>query len=211
MVSSNRPDLLRLGVATKRLGLHPTTLRGWANDGKVEYLWVGRERRFPVDALDRLSGVSPVESTTAVAGYVRVSGTTGQESSLAAQEAELRGRFGDRLTKVYKDKASGLRERRPGLNRLLRDAESHCFSVVAVTHSDRLARFGVSWLEALLGKSGVTVEVLHPKGSTGGMPELLDDFMTLVATFAGRMYGIRSAETKKRLLASAEEKIDEAA
>jgi len=211
VMSSNRPDLLRLGVAAKRLGLHPTTLRGWANDGKVEYLWVARERRFPVDALDRLSGASPVEPTTAVGGYVRVSGTTGQESSLAGQEAELREMFGDRVTKVYKDKASGLRERRPGLNRLLRDGEPHCFSVVAVTHSDRLARFGASWLEALLDKSGVTVEVLHPKGSTGGVPELLDDFMALVASFAGRMYGVRSAETKKRLLASAEKKVDEAA
>jgi len=32
-----------------------------------------------------------------------------------------------------------------------------------------------------------------------------------VASFAGRMYGVRSAETKKRLLASAEKKVDEAA
>ena len=132
-MSSNRPDLLRLGVAAKRLGLHPTTLRGWANGGKVEYLWVGRERRFPVDALDRLSGAALVDPVTAVAGYVRVSGTTGQESSLAGQEAELREMFGDRLTKVHKDKASGLRERRPGLNRLLRDAESHGCSSLGVT------------------------------------------------------------------------------
>lgn len=167
---------------------------------------------MPVDALDRLSGASPPDTlTTAVAAYVRVSGSTGQESSLAGQEAELRDAFGDRIVKVYKDKASGLREHRPGLDRLLRDAESHRFSVVAVTHSDRLALFGVSWIEALLSKSDVAVEVIHPKGSAGGVPELLDDFMALVATFAGRMYGMRSAETKRRLLATARERVDEAA
>jgi putative resolvase len=33
--------------------------------------------------------------------------------------------------------------------------------------------------------------------------ELLADFMVLVATFAGRMYGIRSREAKRRLLAAA--------
>jgi predicted site-specific integrase-resolvase len=32
------------------------------------------------------------------------------------------------------------------------------------------------------------------------MDELLDDFMSLVATFAGRMYGIRSRQARQRLL-----------
>jgi predicted site-specific integrase-resolvase len=32
------------------------------------------------------------------------------------------------------------------------------------------------------------------------MDELLADFMSLVATFAGRMYGIRSREARHRLL-----------
>lgn len=209
-MTANRPDLLRLAVAARRMGLHPATLRLWADQGKVEHTWVGRERRFAADVIDRLAGVAPAESSTAVAGYLRVAGSTGQDSSLVSQEAELRERFGGRLTKVYTDRTSGLRERRPGLDRLLRDAESHQFSVVGVTHSDRLARLGSHWLEALLARSGVDVEVLHPKGSAGGMPELLDDFMALVATFAGRMYGIRSAETKRRLLAAAGKTIDDA-
>ncbi|MFJ9713623.1 recombinase family protein [Streptomyces sp. NPDC101234] len=52
--------------------------------------------------------------------YVRVSGSSGQESSLGAQEKELRATSTGEIVKVFRDRASGLREDRPGLNRLLR-------------------------------------------------------------------------------------------
>ncbi|WP_371825986.1 recombinase family protein [Nonomuraea turcica] len=45
---------------------------------------------------------------------MRVSGTAGQESSLAAQEDELRRTSRTGIVKVYKDRASGLRENRNG-------------------------------------------------------------------------------------------------
>jgi predicted site-specific integrase-resolvase len=105
---------------------------------------------------------------------------------------------------VFKDKASGLRESRPGLDRLLKAAAGE-FTVVRVTHHDRLARFGTGWLQALLARDGVSVEVLHPEGSAGGVEELLADFVSLVAVFAGRMYGIRGREAKRRLLTAAGE------
>jgi predicted site-specific integrase-resolvase len=72
--------------------------------------------------------------------------------------------------------------------------------VVRVTHEDRLARFGVGWLKRLFAVYGVALEVLHPKKS-GGRDELLEDFVLLVTTFAGRLYGMRSAQARERLLA----------
>jgi len=120
---------------------------------------------------------------------VRVSGSSGQESSLAAQETELRSTSSGTVVAVFKDRASGLRESRPGLDRLLRRAAAGEFTHVRVTHADRLARFGACWLTQILLHHEVQVEVLHAKGTAGGMEELLDDFMALVATFAGRLYG----------------------
>lgn len=184
--------------------MHPETVREWADKGKLPVVWVGRERRFKVSDVEALiRGGDPQAVDERVAGYVRVSGSTGQGSSVETQRAELEARFGDRLVKVYSDRGSGLNEKRRGLGSLLEHAAEGRFGVVAVTHQDRLARFGVPWIEQILFRDGVRVEVLHPKGSAGGMPELLDDFMSLVATFAGRMYGIRSAETKRRLLTEA--------
>ncbi|MFE2720719.1 IS607 family transposase [Streptomyces mirabilis] len=182
--------------------MHPMTLRQWALDGKIPFTWVGRERRFPsvdVENMKRGSDSSTSRPRLELL-YVRVSGSSGQESSLEAQEAELRAASTGEIVKVVRDRGSGLKENRPGLNRVLAMVADGSVTVVRVTHEDRLARFGVSWLKRLFAVYGVTVEVLHPK-KLGGRDELLEDFVSLVTTFAGRLYGMRSAENRKRLLA----------
>ena len=199
--------LLRLKAAAEVLGVHPVTLRRWADEGRVPVVRPGRERRFRTEELERFLGLAPRAVPRREALYVRVSGTTGQESSLAAQEAELRATSTGEVVRVFRDRASGLREHRPGLDRVLAMAQAGQISVVRVTHEDRLARFGSAWLRQLLERDGVLLEVAHPKGSGGGLEELLEDFTALVATFAGRMYGIRSKEAKRRLLVQAQQKV----
>ncbi|MCX5367268.1 IS607 family transposase [Streptomyces sp. NBC_00124] len=191
-----------MSKAAKRLGIHPMTLRQWALDGKIPFAWVGRERRFSsvdVENMKRGSNFSTSRPRLELL-YVRVSGSSGQESFLEAQESELRATSTGEIVKVVKDRGSGLKENRPGLNRVLAMVSDGSVTVVRVTHEDRLARFGVSWLKRLFAVYGVTVEVLHPK-KLGGRDELLEDFVSLVTTFAGRLYGMRSAENRKRLLA----------
>jgi excisionase family DNA binding protein len=114
--------LLRLSRAAKRLGVHPVTLRLWADSGKVPVTWVGRERRFSSDDIDamKIPGGEIAERPRLEGLYVRVSGTTGQESSLEAQEAELRATTTGMVVRVFRDRASGLREDRPGLERCCR-------------------------------------------------------------------------------------------
>jgi len=179
--------LLRLKAAAAVLGVHPVTLRRWADEGRVPVVRPGRERRFRTEDLDRFLGQAPKDIPRREALYVRVSGTTGQESSLAAQEEELRASSTGEVVGVFRDRASGLREHRPGLDRVLAMAQAGQISVVRVTHEDRLALFGSAWLRQLLEKDGVLLEVAHPKGSGGELQELLEDFTALVATFAGRM------------------------
>jgi excisionase family DNA binding protein len=197
-------ELLRMSKAAGRLGIHPMTLRQWAIDGKIPFSWVGRERRFSsvdVENMKRGSGSASSRPRLELL-YVRVSGSSGQESSLAAQEEELRATATGTVVKVVRDRGSGLRENRPGLNRVLAMVSDGSATVVRVTHEDRLARFGVGWLRRLFAVYGVTLEVLHAKKS-GDRDELLEDFASLVTTFAGRLYGMRSAEARRRLLAEA--------
>jgi excisionase family DNA binding protein len=194
-------ELLRLSKAAERLGVHPVTLRLWADAGKIPVTWVGRERRFSsvdVEAMKVTAGGGDRVRMEAL--YVRVSGSSGQESFLEAQEKELRATSGGEVVQVFRDRSSGLREDRPGLDRLLQAVAGGSVTVVRVTHEDRLARFGAGWLKRLLAVHGVTLEVLHPK-KPGSRDELLEDFVSLVATFAGRLYGMRSAEARRRLLA----------
>src|SRR5687767_12963488 len=111
-------ELLRLSKAAKRLGVHPMTLRQWAIDGKIPFCWVGRERRFSSVDVDNFKRGDAVSRLRREVLYVRVSGSSGQESSLAAQEEELRATATGEIVKVVRDRASGLRENRPGLNRV---------------------------------------------------------------------------------------------
>ncbi|MFF4259123.1 IS607 family transposase [Streptomyces sp. NPDC001663] len=197
-------ELLRMSKAAKRLGIHPMTLRQWALDEKIPFTWVGRERRFSSVDIENLKRGGTDRPRLELL-YVRVSGSTGQETSLAAQEEELRTTATGEVVKVVKDRGSGLKENRPGLSRVLAMVSDGSVTVVRVTHEDRLARFGVGWLKQLFAVHGVTLEVLHPKKS-GGREELLEDFVSLVTTFAGRLYGMRSAESRRRLLAEAAER-----
>lgn len=101
---------------------------------------------------------------------------------------------------MFRDRSSGLDEDRPGLNRLLQMIADGSMTVVRATHEDRLARFGVGWLKRLFAVYGVELEVLHQR-KLGGREELLQDFVSLVTTFAGRLCGMRSADSRRRLLA----------
>lgn len=193
-----------MSKAAKRLGIHPMTLRQWAIDEKIPYTWVGRERRFSSVDIENMKR-GGIDRPRLELLYVRVCGSTGQETSLTAQEEELRTTATGEVVRVVKDRGSGLKENRPGLSRVLAMVSDGSVTVVRVTHEDRLARFGVGWLGQLFAVYGVSLEVLHPKKSGGG-EELLEDFMSLLTTFAGRLYGMRSAQSRRRLLAEAAER-----
>ena len=197
--------LLRLGQAAEYLGVHPVTLRRWTNEGKIPCERVGisqtgKPRRYRQEDLDVFLGRSPHEPPRCEALYVRVSGATGQDTSLENQEQELRDTSTGEIIKVYRDKASGLNPDRPGLQRLLRDASTGQFNIVRVTHEDRLARFGAPWIQQLLAKDNVQLEILHKATDPDAKQELVQDLISIIASFSGRLYGIRSAENRKRLL-----------
>ena len=195
-------EMLRTGAAAAYIGITPGTLRRWQREGKISSLRVNArgDRRFRRGDLDPLRGSSTGPRREAL--YVRTSGRGDQLSSLPAQEAELRSSATGEVIRVYRDIGSGLSETasRRGLAKLLHDARAGTFDVVRVTHRDRLARFGVSFIEEALSLSGVHLEVLHPDTPE---TELMTDFMSLVASFSGRLYGQRSAEARRRLLAAA--------
>jgi len=173
------------------------TLRSWADSEKIPVTWVGRERRFSFGDIDamKVPGGGCTDGPRPEGLYVRVLGTTGQEPALDEQEAELRATAAGMVVRVFRDRASGLQEDRPGPEKVLAAAADGQVSVVRVTHEDRLARFGAGWLRRRPAVHGATMEVLHPK-ARGGWEELLEDFISLVATFAGRLYGMRSAAAR---------------
>jgi putative resolvase len=76
-------ELLRLSRGARRLGVHPVTLRLRADGGKIPVTWVGRERRFSSGDIDamKVPGGKGTDRPRLEGLCVRVSGTTGQDTS----------------------------------------------------------------------------------------------------------------------------------
>ena len=205
-------ELLRIGPAARYIGVTTGTLRRWERLGRISCDRIGsrQDRRFRKMDLDVLHdsgarGRSAISSPPRrEAPCVRVSGRGDQSSSLVNQERELRDSARGEIVRVYHDIGSGLSESRRGLTCALVGAESGRYDVLRVTHRDRLARFGVSWIERELSILGVHLEVLHDEN---GDTELLSDFMSPLASFSGRLYGKRGADARRRLVAEVQTQI----
>ena len=88
--------------------------------------------------------------------------------------------------------ASGLNDRRPKLRKLLGDPTVH---TVIVEHRERLARFGVGMVEAMLQARGGSLMVID---DTEVPDDLVRDMTEILTCFCARLYGKRSACDKAR-------------
>ena len=198
-MAKREPKLLRLSVAAHELGLHPMTVRRWIKAGRIQVIPVGREVRIPRSEVERLVG--KIDGRLLVL-YGRVSGH-GQKDDLDVQLQRLQAwaetsRKGVE-TLVLSDIGSGLKASRRQLQRLLKLVCEDKVGEVAITYEDRLTRFGQEYLETLFACFGVTLTVLEPGESKTPEQELTDDLLALIASFSGRLYGMRSPKQKELL------------
>jgi excisionase family DNA binding protein len=191
-VKADEPKLLRVSRAAHELGLHPFTVRKWIKAGKIQAIRVGNEARVPRSEIERLAGKT---AGRLIVLYGRVSGQ-GQKSDLETQLERLqvwasRERAG-KQTLVLSDIGSGLSATRRHLQRLLRLVREDQVAEIVVTYPDRLTRFGQEYLQALFDSFGVMLTVLDPGENKTVEQELTDDMLALLASFSGRLYGMRS-------------------
>jgi len=99
-------------------------------------------------------------------------------------------------TLVLSDIGSGLTASRPQLRRLLKLVCEGNVAEVAITDEDRLTRFGHEYIETLFACFGVTLTVLEPGDGKPPEQELTEDLLALIASFSGRLYGMRSHKQK---------------
>lgn len=201
---------LRRAEAADRLHISVSSFKLLVSEGKIAYeLTPGGQKVYSPREIDRFAaeceGADDTSNDGVLVFYVRDS--EGNSARMKTQEERLRAAYGE-PAKVYRDRASGLNEKRKGLARMLGDAEQGRFSRVAVTARDRLSRFGASYLERHLNYVGVKLVVLDGERDKGMMDELMDDFMALLASFSGRFYKLRSIEHQKLLLARANRRLD---
>ncbi len=201
---TEKTRLLRSGEVAKRLGLHPLTVRRWVKEGKIAAIPIGREARIPITEVERLLGE---QRAGTIVLYARVSGHADKEDvQRQVQQLEqwaLVARTGQK-TVTLTDIGSGLDTERKSLQRLLALVQDYQVAEVVVTFSDRLTRFGLTYLRVLFSGYGVALTVLHPDEDKTPEQELTEDLLAILASFAGRLYGVRS-QKQKALVACAKQ------
>jgi putative resolvase len=189
------------------------TLTEWARRNGVKRLTAWRwieSGRFPVPFEKTPTGryVVPVEENEAIQGsgrtvlYARVSGSD-QKADLDRQVERLRllaSGLGLSSVEVVREVRSGLDGHRKGLLAVLKDSG---VKTIVVEHRDRLARFGVEYIEASLAAHGRRLVVAEAGEQK---LDIVQDFVELVASMCARIYGRRAAKNRaKRAVEAAAE------
>jgi putative resolvase len=193
--------MLKISEVADILGVSTSAVRLYANDGRLPFtLTPGGQRVFSPGDVARFAGVP---DDRGFVFYVRSS--KGSRTAMTNQSDELEAAYGKPL-KVYREFGSGLNENRKYLNKMLDDSASGQFSTVYVTHEDRLARFGVSFIRRLLAEDHVKVVALHDDRKSD-REEIMSDFMAILASFSGRYYRLRSSSEKRDFLDEARKQV----
>ena len=184
--------------ASKILGVTVKTLQRWDKEGKIRCIrTVGGRRRIPESEIKRILGLREERK---VVGYARVSGKSERRKEDLKRQVEVIKEYSKRLgieeIEVIKDVGSGLNENRKGFQKLLDLVLNNEVSKVIITHKDRLTRFGFETLKRIFEKHGTEIVVIYDKDSNS-KEELVEDLITIIAHFAGKLYGTRSHKYKK--------------
>jgi len=190
--------LYRVSEVARMLNVSTMAVRKWIKSGKLRARRVGKLWMIPESELKRFLGEKPSEVRAVI--YARVSShKQKKDGNLDRQIERLRSYCsakGYKVIDVITDVASGLKENRSGLQKLFDIVERRQVDVVVVEFRDRLTRSGFDYLKRYFESHDARVEVVE-ETEKGYMEELVEDFVSIVISFAARIYGKRSQKFKK--------------
>ena len=193
-------QFVSIGKAAKMLGMSIEGLRKWEREGRlIPRRTLTNHRRYRVADLQTLMHETeqhPSHNTRCIL-YARVSTKKQQEAGnldrqlgrLTAYAAEHQWTVVAALTDV----ASGLNEKRRGLHQLLDLVRERQASLVVVEYRDRLARFGLGYLETFLHAFGVRVVVMESPVKDD-QQELVEALIAITTSCSARIYGKRGGK-----------------
>ena len=175
------------------------TIWRWIERGRLVIERTSTGRVFIVEDLE--------EKPLSVAIYCRVSSSE-NKNNLETQKERLLSYCnakGWKVEKVVTEIGSGLNDTRPKLEKLLLDTT---ITVIVVEHKDRLARFGINYIQKLLEKDQRRIEIVNNVDSD--KEELIQDFVSIITSYCARIYGNRRSKRKtEKLIKELEKENDE--
>ncbi len=179
---------MKLSQYAKKVGVtYRTAFRWWQNGDIKGY-------QLPSGTIVVTEGEAPQGKPDGqVAIYARVFSHE-QRANLDRQAERLAdycAAKGYQVSTVVKEIGSGVNDNRAKFLALL---ENQQVSTIVVEQKDRATRFGFGYLDTLLKGQGRVIEVVNL--AENNREDLLADLVSIVSSFAARLYGQRRAKRK---------------
>jgi putative resolvase len=194
--------LMTMKEAKELLGVSTKTIQNWDKAGIINVVRTpGGRRRIPLSEIERIRGDSSSSQKKKLAIYARVSSNEQkQKGDLERQINFVKENIGEDflIVDTLSDVGSGLNDQRKGLHQLMKLAKDNEITDVAIRYKDRLTRFGYVYLEEYFNSHGVTIHVLDQTEEVKSVQEeLADDLISIITSFSGELYGLRSKKHKE--------------
>jgi putative resolvase len=179
---------MKLSEWATQQGITYKTAWNWYKTGKLPI----RAEQMPTGTI--IVYPEAQRERTKVTIYARVS-SHDQKADLVRQASHLKdfaSGNGWTVAAVVDEVGSGLNGRRIKLLKLLSDPS---VGTILVEHRDRLARFGVEYIEAALMSQGRSIVVAD---ETEEMADIWQDFIDVVTSMCARIYGKRGARNRAK-------------
>lgn len=123
--------------------------------------------------------------------YARVSSSENKDNLERQKERLISycNAKGYKVSKIITEIGSGLNDERKKLESILTD---RTINLIIVEHKDRLARFGLNYIQKLLELDNRKIEIVNPQ--TNDEDDLMQDFVSIITSFTARLYGRRRSK-----------------
>ena len=204
-VSDFTKNMYRVHEVAQILGVTTKTIRNYDKDGKLKTCRTEGNHRMIMreDLIKFLDSkgiiVDDISGNRRDVIYARVSSHDQKQSGdLDRQAMYIIDKVDDLISPlILKEVGSGLNDNRVQLQKLLKMVTNDEVRNVYVTYKDRLTRFGYHYLETMFLAHDVNIIVVKDENLDKSVQEeLVEDMMTLIASFSGKLYGMRSKKNK---------------
>jgi predicted site-specific integrase-resolvase len=198
-------EIYKTGEVAKILKVTPRTIMNYDKEGLIKFNRTETNRRivFREDLLDFLDKQNILyrddDSLKSDIIYARVSSNDQKQKGDLDRQALFLIESISNLQNpiILKEVGSGLNDKRPQLMKLITMVMNDEVRKVYITYKDRLTRFGFNYLEKIFSCKGVEIIVIKDVSKIKSVEEeLVEDMMSLIASFSGKLYGLRSRKNK---------------
>ena len=201
-----KKEVYKLGEVAKFVGVTTGTLRRWGTLGKVEFSKTDYgTRSLTKDKLIELlkannlwsEEIERLQKKDVI--YCRVSSYDQKKRGNLDRQIQFLIKNNDDLINpvILSEVGSGLSDKRQQLQKLLKMVLNNEVSRIFITYEDRLTRFGFEYLKTMCEMHGTEIIVVKDIDVKKSIEqELMEDIMSLMASFSGKLYGTRNKKNK---------------